>query len=118
LIERREDTIGDNNDKYVEIKSGLKEGERVTLDARSRVIAETKAAEAKAPGKAPKASGTAKEKEKPPVPAAPAPQAAPAAKPPAQVPKANGTAKEKPATPAAATAALKSAPAAPAKPAK
>jgi len=44
-IERREIVVGENNDKYVEIKSGLEEGEKVLLDARARIAAETKANE-------------------------------------------------------------------------
>ena len=45
---RREVTVGENNEKFVEIKDGLDEGERVALDARSRVAAEAKAEEEKA----------------------------------------------------------------------
>jgi RND family efflux transporter MFP subunit len=44
-VECREVTLGDNNEKYVEIKEGLTEGERVSLDARARVSAEVKAKE-------------------------------------------------------------------------
>ncbi len=44
---RREVAVGDNNDKFVEIKSGLEEGEKVTLDARTRLAEETKARDAK-----------------------------------------------------------------------
>ena len=40
-VERREIEIGENNDKYVEIKSGVTEGEHVAMDARSRIVAET-----------------------------------------------------------------------------
>jgi RND family efflux transporter MFP subunit len=39
--ERREVQVGENNEKYVEIKSGVGEGEQVALDARSRIVAET-----------------------------------------------------------------------------
>jgi RND family efflux transporter MFP subunit len=46
-VECREVTIGDNNEKYVEIQEGLAEGERVSLDARARVSAEAKAKEGK-----------------------------------------------------------------------
>jgi hypothetical protein len=42
-IERREIVVGENNDKYVEVKTGLEEGEKVLLDARARIAAETKA---------------------------------------------------------------------------
>jgi RND family efflux transporter MFP subunit len=48
-IERREVTVGENNEKFVEIKSGLAEGEKVTLDARIRAAAETKAKETQVP---------------------------------------------------------------------
>jgi RND family efflux transporter MFP subunit len=40
--EKREVLVGENNDKFVEVKSGLQEGEDVALDARSRIVAETK----------------------------------------------------------------------------
>jgi RND family efflux transporter MFP subunit len=39
-VERREIEVGDNNDKYVEVKSGIEEGAQVTMDARSRIVAE------------------------------------------------------------------------------
>lgn len=45
-VERREVTVGDNNEKFVEVISGLNEGERVTLDARARVASETKSGDA------------------------------------------------------------------------
>jgi HlyD family secretion protein len=61
-IERREVAVGENNDKFVEIKSGLEEGEKVTLDARTRLAEETKAGEGKGeelPGKpTPPAAGS------------------------------------------------------------
>jgi HlyD family secretion protein len=41
-VERREVSIGDNNEKFVEIQSGLAEGEEVALDARARIDAEIK----------------------------------------------------------------------------
>lgn len=47
-VERREVTVGENNEKFVELKGGVDEGERVALDARARVAAEAKAAEEKA----------------------------------------------------------------------
>jgi hypothetical protein len=65
-IERREVTIGDNNDKYVEVKSGLADGEQVTLDARARVTAEAKAAGEKAPVSAPKPASPTKTPPPPP----------------------------------------------------
>jgi RND family efflux transporter MFP subunit len=46
-VERREITVGENNEKFVEVKSGLTEGEQVTLDARARVIADSKAEQSK-----------------------------------------------------------------------
>jgi RND family efflux transporter MFP subunit len=45
--EQREVEVGENNEKYVEVKSGLEEGEKVALDARARITAETKASEKK-----------------------------------------------------------------------
>jgi multidrug efflux pump subunit AcrA (membrane-fusion protein) len=48
-IERREVTIGENNDKYIEIKDGVAEGEQLLMDARARNTAEMKAEEAKNP---------------------------------------------------------------------
>jgi RND family efflux transporter MFP subunit len=44
-LEKREVTVGENNEKFVEIKSGLEEGESVTMDARVRLTAENKAEE-------------------------------------------------------------------------
>jgi HlyD family secretion protein len=41
--ERIEVEVGETNEKFVEIKSGLNEGQKVLLDARSRLTAETKA---------------------------------------------------------------------------
>jgi RND family efflux transporter MFP subunit len=46
-VERREVTVGENNDKFVEVKSGLEESERVALDARARGAAEAKESERK-----------------------------------------------------------------------
>jgi RND family efflux transporter MFP subunit len=46
-IERRIVTVGENNEKFVQITSGLEEGEQVTLDARARGTAEAKAGESK-----------------------------------------------------------------------
>jgi RND family efflux transporter MFP subunit len=48
-VERREVTVGENNDKYIEIKDGLTEGDQLMLDARARNTAETKAEEANNP---------------------------------------------------------------------
>jgi RND family efflux transporter MFP subunit len=42
-IEARAIKVGENNDRFVEIKEGLEEGERVVLDARARIAAEMKA---------------------------------------------------------------------------
>jgi HlyD family secretion protein len=39
-VERREIEIGDGNDLHVQVVSGLKEGEKVALDARARAAAE------------------------------------------------------------------------------
>jgi len=60
-IERRELTVGENNEKFVEIKSGLEQGEKVTLDARTRAAAEAKAKESQLPeaGKQPAVAPTA-----------------------------------------------------------
>jgi RND family efflux transporter MFP subunit len=44
-IDRREVTIGENNEKFVEVHTGLEEGENVCLDARARATAETQAGE-------------------------------------------------------------------------
>ncbi len=41
-VERREVVVGDNNDKFVEIKDGLAEGDKVSLDARARLAVEAK----------------------------------------------------------------------------
>ena len=41
-IERRRISVGENNEKFVEIRSGLEEGEAVALDARARVEGESK----------------------------------------------------------------------------
>ncbi len=41
-IERREVKVGETNEKFVHVLNGLKEGERVTLDARTRATAEFK----------------------------------------------------------------------------
>ncbi len=43
VIERREVTVGENNEKFVEVHGGLEEGEAVCLDARARNTAEEKA---------------------------------------------------------------------------
>jgi multidrug efflux pump subunit AcrA (membrane-fusion protein) len=57
-VERREITVGENNAKFVEVKSGLEEGEQVALDARARLAAEAKANEGK-PGELPKPTSPA-----------------------------------------------------------
>jgi HlyD family secretion protein len=50
-VERREVAAGDNNEKFVEIRSGLQESEAVCLDARARINAESQGggADSKAP---------------------------------------------------------------------
>jgi HlyD family secretion protein len=48
-VERREVTVGENNDKYIEIKDGVSEGDVLLMDARARNTAEMKAEEAKNP---------------------------------------------------------------------
>jgi hypothetical protein len=42
-------TVGENNDKYIEVKDGVAEGEQLLMDARARNTAEMKAEEAKNP---------------------------------------------------------------------
>ncbi len=74
----------ETNEKFVEIKNGLNEGQKVLLDARSRLTAETKANEKKnQPDEEPKAGEKKKEEKKAePAPAQPSPapaQAAPVA---------------------------------------
>jgi HlyD family secretion protein len=44
-VERREITVGENNEKFVEVRDGLDEGESVVLDARARSAAEAQAGE-------------------------------------------------------------------------
>lgn len=46
-VERRPVKVGENNEKYVEVREGLEEGEQVALDARARVATEAKASEGK-----------------------------------------------------------------------
>ena len=46
-IDLREISIGENNDKYVEITGGLADGEKVVLDARARLSAESQGKETK-----------------------------------------------------------------------
>ncbi len=45
-VERREVVVGENNEKFVAIESGLSEGEKVALDAQARTAAEAKASRA------------------------------------------------------------------------
>jgi hypothetical protein len=45
VVDRREVSIGKSNDKFVEIKQGLTEGEKVALNARARMTSEIKGAE-------------------------------------------------------------------------
>src|SRR5207244_11810198 len=42
-LERREVEVGETNEKFVQVKDGLDEGEKVALDDRARMTAETKA---------------------------------------------------------------------------
>jgi RND family efflux transporter MFP subunit len=87
-VDRREVDVGDTNEKFVEIKSGLDEGEKVALDARSRLTAETKASEKKSQPDEPKTGEKKKEEKKEePKPTQPTPapaQAAPVAAAPAK----------------------------------
>src|SRR5262249_2383070 len=48
-IERREVEVGENNEKFIEIKNGVAAGEQVALDARARMTAELKAEESNQP---------------------------------------------------------------------
>ena len=63
-VDRREVEVGETNEKFVEVKEGLQEGEKVVLDARSRLTAETKASEKKNQPDEPKAGEKKKENEK------------------------------------------------------
>jgi len=85
--DRKEVEVGETNEKFVEIKSGLEEGQKVLLDARSRLTAETKASD-KQGEEEPKAGEKKKEEKKEaPAPVAPSPapvQAAPVAAAPAK----------------------------------
>jgi len=47
-VERRDVTVGESNEKFVEIKEGLEVGEQICLDARARSAAEVKGDEPKA----------------------------------------------------------------------
>jgi HlyD family secretion protein len=44
-VDRREVTVGENNEKFVEVRAGLQEGESVCLDARARATAEAQSGE-------------------------------------------------------------------------
>ncbi len=46
-VERREVTVGESNEKFIEIKDGVAEGERLLMDARARNTAEMKAEDSK-----------------------------------------------------------------------
>jgi len=88
-IERREVEVGETNEKFVQVKDGLDEGEKVALDARARLTAETKASEKKGQADEPKTDEKKKDEKKKeePKPAMPAPtpaQAAPVAAAPAK----------------------------------
>jgi RND family efflux transporter MFP subunit len=50
-IERREVTVGDNNEKFVEVRSGIVESEAVCLDARVRSAGETREGKSERDGK-------------------------------------------------------------------
>jgi multidrug efflux pump subunit AcrA (membrane-fusion protein) len=59
-IKLRKVKVGENNEKYVEILDGLKEGESVALDARIRAAAEFKTDETKEAAKEePRSGGSA-----------------------------------------------------------
>jgi RND family efflux transporter MFP subunit len=80
--ERREVEVGESNEKFVEVKSGLDEGEKVALDARARLTAETKAREKNEPEEnKPKEPKQQQPQPSQPQPAQPAPVAAAPAKP-------------------------------------
>jgi RND family efflux transporter MFP subunit len=85
--DRKEVEVGETNEKFVEIKSGLDEGQKVLLDARSRLTAETKASD-KQGEEEPKVGEKKKEEKKvEPAPTQPSPapaQAAPVAAAPAK----------------------------------
>jgi RND family efflux transporter MFP subunit len=53
-VARREVTVGENNEKFVEIRAGLEEGEAVCLDARARATAEMQAGEKDVQGDEPR----------------------------------------------------------------
>ena len=46
VVEKREVTVGETNDKYVVVETGLQQDEKVVLDARARLADETKHEEA------------------------------------------------------------------------
>jgi len=46
-VEKREVEVGENNEKFVEVRKGLQEGEAVCLDARTRATTEAQSNEAK-----------------------------------------------------------------------
>jgi RND family efflux transporter MFP subunit len=73
-VEKRVVQVGENNEKLVEVRTGLDEGEQVALDARARIAAEAK----DAPKDAVAEPGKDKDKEKEKAKAAEAPQPAPA----------------------------------------
>ncbi len=53
-FEKREVTVGESNEKFIVVKDGLKEGEKVALNARKRVTDEAKTAQVvSAPGQQP-----------------------------------------------------------------
>jgi len=48
-VERREVTVGENNEKFVEVRQGLQEGESVCLDARARAMTESRSNDLREP---------------------------------------------------------------------
>jgi RND family efflux transporter MFP subunit len=56
-FEKRQVTVGESNEKFIEIKDGVKEGDKVALNTRKRLTDEAKASEAiAAPPKQPAAT--------------------------------------------------------------
>jgi RND family efflux transporter MFP subunit len=48
-VERREVTVGESNEKFIEVRAGIDAGERVCLDARGRGEADSRSSRPKAP---------------------------------------------------------------------
>ena len=53
VVERREVSVGESNDQYIQVTAGLEAGEAVALDARTRAAADAKAAKPQAGKDAP-----------------------------------------------------------------